>query len=83
VKPPTVTETAVEHPTETGGDGFGNTVPAAPTNEHQPFSAVTMLVNHPVTFTYDGTQTYEPGNYHDEYEKYGDPVSVRVAWNTR
>jgi penicillin-binding protein 1B len=38
-----------------------------------------MLLNHPVTFTYDGTQTYEPGNFHDEYEKYGDPVSVRVA----
>jgi penicillin-binding protein 1B len=40
---------------------------------------VTMLINHPVTFTYDGTHTYEPGNFHDEYEKYGDPVSVRVA----
>jgi len=42
-------------------------------------TAVTMLPNHPVTFTYDGTHTYEPGNFHDEYEKWGDPVSVRVA----
>ena len=40
---------------------------------------VTMLGNHPRTFVYDGTYTYEPGNFHDEYEKYGDPVSVRVA----
>ena len=45
----------------------------------QKITPVTMLPNHPVTFTYDGTQTYEPGNFHDEYEKYGDPVSVRVA----
>src|SRR6185295_7692649 len=42
-------------------------------------TAVTMLLNHPRTFVYDGTHTYEPGNFHDEYEKYGDPVSVRVA----
>lgn len=40
---------------------------------------VTMLANHPRTFVYDGSYTYEPGNFHDEYDKYGDPVSVRVA----
>jgi len=40
---------------------------------------VTLLPNHPMTFVYDGTNTYEPGNFHDEYDKYGDPVSVRVA----
>jgi len=79
VKPPAVNAPPVEHSPETGTDGFGNPIPAPQENEPQPFSAVTMLINHPVTFTYDGTQTYEPGNFHDEYEKYGDPVSVRVA----
>jgi penicillin-binding protein 1B len=67
---------------EQGVDGFGTPaqVQAPSANEGpQKFTAVTMLPNHPVTFTYDGTQTYEPGNFHDEYEKYGDPVSVRVA----
>jgi len=67
---------------EQGVDGFGTPehVQAPPANEGpQKFTPVTMLPNHPVTFTYDGTQTYEPGNFHDEYEKYGDPVSVRVA----
>jgi penicillin-binding protein 1B len=67
---------------EQGVDGFGTPAQgqAPPANEGpQKFTAVTMLPNHPVTFTYDGTQTYEPGNFHDEYEKYGDPVSVRVA----
>ena len=67
---------------EQGVDGFGTPehVQAPPANEGpQKFTPVTMLPNHPVTFTYDGTQTYEPGNFHDEYEKYGDPVSARVA----
>jgi len=67
---------------ETGTDGFGNPPPSpAPAVSEGPqrITPVTMLPNHPVTFTYDGTQTYEPGNFHDEYEKYGDPVSVRVA----
>jgi penicillin-binding protein 1B len=51
---------------------------AAPVVDPNKITPVTMLANHPVTFNYDGG-TYEPGNYHDEYEKYGDPVSVRVA----
>jgi penicillin-binding protein 1B len=67
---------------EPGTDGFG-TPPAPPAQAvsegPQRITPVTMLPNHPVTFTYDGTQTYEPANFHDEYEKYGDPVSVRVA----
>ncbi len=79
IKLPVPDEAPVEHTTETGTDGFGNSPASPPHNEPQKFSPVTMLVNHPVTFTYDGTQTYEPGNFHDEYEKYGDPVSVRVA----
>ena len=79
LKVPAMNPIAAEHPVETGGDGFENPTAPPNANEAQPFSAVTMLVNHPVTFTYDGTRTYEPGNYHDEYEKYGDPVSVRVA----
>jgi len=66
-------------PTEPGSDGFGTPAAVQESSEGQKFTPVTMLVNHPVTFTYDGTQTYEPGNFHDEYEKYGDPVSVRVA----
>jgi len=79
LKPPRSAETPVEHvEPEPGTDGFG-APPAPPSKEMQAFSPVTMLVNHPITFTYDGTQTYEPGNFHDEYEKYGDPVSVRVA----
>ncbi len=52
---------------------------AAEKSEKPIVTAVTMLPNHPVTFTYDGTHTYEPGNFHDEYEKWGDPVSARVA----
>jgi penicillin-binding protein 1B len=69
-----------EHPSpESGADGFGVSPAAPPAIEDRRITPVTMLPNHPVTFTYDGTQTYEPGNFHDEYEKYGDPVSVRVA----
>jgi penicillin-binding protein 1B len=73
-------DAANEHPSsEPGTDGFGTAAAEPPTNDPHRITPVTMLPNHPVTFTYDGTQTYEPGNFHDEYEKYGDPVSVRVA----
>ena len=76
-EPPSAEHTS----TEPSPDGFGATPqlpPTAPVIDPNRITPVTMLVNHPVTFTYDGG-TYEPGNYHDEYEKYGDPVSVRVA----
>jgi penicillin-binding protein 1B len=54
-------------------------VEAPAKTDAEKITAVTLLPNHPRTFTYDGTHTYEPGNFHDEYEKYGDPVTVRVA----
>jgi penicillin-binding protein 1B len=82
-KPPVSENTAADHAiVEPATDGFGAAPPVpapAPVADPNRITAVTMLPNHPITFTYDGTQTYEPGNYHDEYEKYGDPVSVRVA----
>jgi penicillin-binding protein 1B len=82
-KPAPPPDTGGDHASpEPGTDGFGippATQAQAVSEEPQRITPVTMLPNHPVTFTYDGTQTYEPGNFHDEYEKYGDPVSVRVA----
>jgi penicillin-binding protein 1B len=82
-KPAPPPDTGGDHASpEPGTDGFGippATQALAVSEEPQRITPVTMLPNHPVTFTYDGTQTYEPGNFHDEYEKYGDPVSVRVA----
>lgn len=60
---------------------IADTAPAGTTSktEGPVVTAVTMLPNHPRAFVYDGTNTYEPGNFHDEYNRYGDPVSVRVA----